>query len=103
MSKPVTRISKAIDGARILWKRWTEANSDAREGYVREFSPSGGQLRISETPASDDLGEWYETANVRCVEVLQEEFDFAAVKATEEREKRRRPREDGEEWKDGAG
>ena len=92
-------IDKRMDGARILWRPWLRPNDEAREGFVREFSPTGAQVRISDTAAANDHGVWYEAARQRCIEVLDEHFDFEKFQE-EEKKKRRRPREDGDEWKD---
>jgi len=94
-----TPVDLRLNRARILFTRWQ--CDDVVEGYVREFSPDGMHVRISLTPADKDKGRWWKAAELRCVEVLELNFDF---KAWNEREKARRRREregdiSGEEWK----
>jgi hypothetical protein len=67
------------DGARLLWRHW---NSDrTREGFVREYSPSGEFVRISDTPRKKDKGHWHLAEELRVLEVIDHQCDFAALEA----------------------
>lgn len=96
-SAPTDAITKAHEKARILWRHWH--SDEVQEGYVREVSPSWERVRISRTPGSKDKGEWYECAKLRCVEVLQRNFDFAAVRKKEKADRTMPFDLPGDEWK----
>lgn len=98
--KEAVNIGREFDGARILWRMWLQEVNQVREGYVREFSPRGDLVRISDTPRKRDRGDWKLCAEVRVVEVLQDRVDFNKVEEEAREEERRERRIEGDEWKD---
>lgn len=94
----LSQISRANDGARILW-RYFQAADDTRanEGHVREFTKAGDYVRIAPTCFKDDNGEWLRIADLRLVAVLEE---HAEVKERPKPQKKPRKHFPGEGWKD---
>jgi len=86
------KITRALDGARILWRRFLAGDDfRAMEGHVREFTRDGDYVRIAATAYRDDHGEWMRTADLRVVAVLEEKVEL----------KTRRRRKVGELWAEG--
>lgn len=96
-----TSVELRLNHARILWTHWQR--DDAIDGYVREFSPDAGHVRISGSPRESDKGVWYRAADLRCVEVLEQNFDFKAWNLKEQKRRTREREGDigGEGWKYG--
>lgn len=93
---PLQQITKAHDGARILWRYFlTTDDSKAAEGHVREFTAAGDYVRIAYSTDEDDKGEWLCRADLRLVAVLQEHVPIT------KKPKRKPRRIEGDEWKDG--
>lgn len=97
----VRQISRAHDGARILWRFFQSPNDRfALEGHVREFNPKGDHVKIARTTFKDDRGAWLRVADLMLIDVLEEKVALTE-RPKPERKPRKPRRVEGDEWKDG--
>lgn len=62
--------TRAMDGARVIWRHWQRGGETAQEGFIREFSADERMVRISKTDKPSDAGEWHQARDLRVVAQL---------------------------------